>query len=204
MSRVKIIDIYNACHPLVGISTGILGDVFDDDFMQLYTENTKDLDEWLTERYYSFEVNNYFNRPKTAIISYQFFNFISVNRAKLTELYRLENIDDSKYSLYNNYDMTEHTTTTTKSDLGERTDISSVSPYDTGELSTAAANEMGSQHNEIEGEQDISRVGNIGIQTVSDMLGKHLDLFDRYTSFFEKMIDMFAGEYFYIGECDDN
>lgn len=200
MSRVKIIDVYKKCNPSATVHLPMLTLSGAYDWLPGYNTAYTILDRYVVERYKSFEVENIFDEDEQTLFYSLFDAFARVNNNKLKELFRMEGLDDSKYSLYNNYDMVETVESSSNSDLGARTDVTKVSPYDTGNFTNTGSQELGAQHNEIEGNQTTTRVGNIGTQTVSDILGKHDELFSRYISFFEKMIDMFAANYFYVGE----
>lgn len=202
MSRTKIIDIYKE---VIGQQTGnraMFGDSFPGtmEFMDAYLVEYNNFDRYFAHKYTTFEYEDILS-TSSPVSSFQndFFSFLTININKLKELYRMEVIDDTLYSLYNNYDMTETAHSEATIDTGSRTDTQSVNPYDGTTFTQSGQNEMGAQHNTSGGDSTLHRVGNIGVMTVSDMLTRHDELFSKYVSFYDKLFAMFADEYLYIG-----
>jgi hypothetical protein len=144
-------------------------------------------------------------------------SFLTINQKRYGELYRLHVLPDSAYDIVNNYSVTENSTRTitegarTDSDtaeLGEREDTgeNKISAYNSSEYQDA--NEVitttGAQENvvtSVKGEQEnsdvyeLTRAGNIGVQTPADVIGGHLDLWDRF-NFYKQIFDEIAKAYF--------
>lgn len=211
MDRISIKEIYNQreTHPTPD-TTVFITMLWDSlaalryPFLQFYRDNSPAIDKYFTRKYASFEYDPIFESDKKEI--HRFKEDVSaiteINANKFAELFRLENLDDEKYSLYNNYDMTETAHTSATADLGSRTDISSVSPYDTDTFSGNGKNELGAQLNTNVGDSTLTRVGNIGVMTVSDMIAKHEELFSKYISFYDRIFEIIARELLYVGEVD--
>lgn len=175
----------------------------------VYTEQTRiPLDRRFLMKYRSFV---YFNSSDSDYLNYTRFttdvrDHLIANAKKYDELYRIHNVDDDKYSLYDNYNMTETMDRDTTADLGQQVNGSnedlgsradsnshSVAPYDsdTTHLESANAQSYGAQHNTSSatfgerhdaGTEDytLTKVGNIGVQTVTDMLRKHKDFWTKW------------------------
>lgn len=173
-------------------------------FLEFYRSNINNIDKYFARKFASFEYDTIFESNASEISRFKedIAAITEINASKFTELFRLENLDDDKYSLYNNYDMTERAHTSATADLGSRTDISSVSPYDTNNFTPNGKSELGAQLNTNTDDSTLTRVGNIGVMTVSDMLAKHDDLFSRYISFYDKIFEVIVRELLYIGEVD--
>lgn len=133
------------------------------------------------------------------------------NAKRYEELWRINTIDDNQYSLYDNYNtkeiMDRDTTADTgaqhnssSDDYGSRTDSNtrSVAPYDSdvthiessngmskGAQHDSGTTDLGSRHDEGTENYTLTKVGNIGTTTVSDMITKHKRFWDNW-----KFIDM--------------
>lgn len=138
---------------------------------------------------------------------YQVYNHLLVYDKKYSELYRINVIDDTNYSLTNNYDMTEvmqkNTDAQSASINGQRTDINNMQTgsQNVGTVNKVSAFNSNNENTSTSGtstngsRQDISqftkgqqtdtehstgtenysltRKGNIGVMTATDMLDKH-------------------------------
>lgn len=211
MSRITIKELYKQkeTHPFpdVTVTITMLWDSFFASrypFLQAYRNSSDTFDKYFARKFASFEYDTIFESNSSEISRFKedIAAITTINAAKFNELFRLEELDDEKYSLYNNYDMTETAHTSATADLGTRTDITSVSPYDTDNFAPNGKSELGAQLNTNTGDSTLTRVGNIGVMTVSDMLEKHDDLFSRYISFYDKIFEVIVRELLYIGEVD--
>lgn len=138
------------------------------------------------------------------------YNHLMANKKKYDELYRIHVISDEEYSITDNYHITEtmdrDTTSTDDNVYGERIDTdvrgsqsntteSDVSPYDNenyfneGKVSDTIGSRTDSltkgQHTDAlanVGTEDytLTRRGNIGVQTGTEMLDKHNRYWDKY------------------------
>lgn len=177
----------------------------------VYTEQTRlPMDRRFLMKYRSFV---YFNSSDNSdYINYTRFttdvrDHLIANAKKYAELYRIHNVDDDKYSLYDNYNMTETMDRDTTAKLGEQinsgteslgarsdSNTHSVAPYDsdTTHIESGNALSYGAQQNtngmtygerNDSGTEDytLKKVGNIGTMTVTDMLRKHKDFWDKWT-----------------------
>lgn len=211
MSRITIKELYKQKEqhvaPDVTVTVPMLWDSIyatRHPFLEFYRNASNNIDKYFTRKFATFEYDTIFESSHSEL--YRFKEDIAaiteINANKFNELFRLENLDDEKYSLYNNYDMTERAHTSATADLGTRTDITSVSPYDTNNFAPNGKSELGAQLNTNTGDSTLTRVGNIGVMTVSDMLEKHDDLFSRYVSFYDKIFEVIVRELLYVGEVD--
>lgn len=138
------------------------------------------------------------------------YNHLLANKRKYEELYRIHVISDEDYSITDNYHITEtmdrDTTSTDDNVYGARTDTdvrgnqsntteSDVSPYDNenyfneGKVTDTIGSRTDSltkgQHTDAlanVGTEDyvLTRRGNIGVQTGTEMLEKHNRYWDKY------------------------
>lgn len=153
---------------------------------------------------------------------------LMLNDKKYSELYRIHVVDDEKYSLLDNYDMTEEmdrdTTSNNSNTYGQRTDQDNIGQQTTSEEHVIAAyndnqyqpdNEiMGSigarQDSHIKGSESdtlnntgtedytLHRYGNIGVATATDMMGKARDFWTIW-EFYEMIFRDIARELLMIG-----
>lgn len=151
-----------------------------------------------------------------------------LNEKKYSELYRINVIDDTKYSLLDNYDMTESmdrdTTSNNTNTYGQRTDQDNTGMQTYSEEKTVAAynessyqpdnNTTGStgsrQDSHIKGSQSdtlnntgtedytLHRYGNIGVSTATDMMAKAKDFWTVW-EFYEMIFRDIARELLMIG-----
>lgn len=180
---------------------------------------------------------------------YDVYALLQAHNKDFSELFRLVNVDDEKYSLYNNYDMVEkqsseheegktinkgaaedsttygefvetetgsnttgaQTNTTTNSDSAFN--ASTFTPTDQSEESLGEREDevdLTNTHNEHvdtynygareDGETGsgsssytLTRVGNIGVMTVSDMFKRHIEVWSEF-NFYNYVFDVIASE----------
>lgn len=146
------------------------------------------------------------------------YNHLLINSKKYSELYRINVISDNVYSLTDNYDVTEtmdkDISDSNENTYGERQDSNSntsgststgkVSPYDNenyyndNQLLEEGENEgsftKGEQSDTLNKtyteDYTLHRKGNIGVQTVTDMIRKHKDfwtVWDFYEMIFKEI-----------------
>lgn len=127
---------------------------------------------------------------------------LMLNDKKYSELYRINVINDENYSLTNNYDMTEtrngsgsvihgSRTDSSSATLGQQTVTGKVSPFDDSSFSNASENTSGQRIDSgsfTSGQQSdttsdsytLTRSGNIGTMTATDMLEKHSNYWTKF------------------------
>lgn len=174
------------------------------DFWQPYITNYDKYDALFRRMFVSFK---YFLQEDEADIEdvvtdfvNDVYNHLLANDKKYSELYRVLVLPDNKYSITDNYDVTEtmdrDTTSNNVNDYGQRSDSNgntstgSVSPYDNNtfnnstQVSDTGSFTKGSEHDTLDntGTEDytLHRVGNIGVMTITDMLKKHTDYWSDY------------------------
>lgn len=172
---------------------------FDADFWNEYKTNSDRYDALFRRMYHSFY---YFLQEDDESIEevtnnfiYDVYNHLLINAKKYSELYRINVVDDEHYDLTNNYDMTEVMNKTASQDIGQQqnnttiqngavTNQHYVSPYDSGSVTIESENRIGAQantsndtlgarHDGSAENYTLTRKGNIGVQTATDMLEKH-------------------------------
>ena len=186
-----------------------------------YENNASIYDRYILDTFRNFYYWVVFNGSTPAEVLEDFkeaiTSFLTINQKRYSELYRLHVLPDSAYDIVNNYSVTENSTRTitegarTDSDtaeLGEREDTgeNKISAYNS--TTYQDANEVitttGAQENvvtSVKGEQEnvdeyeLTRAGNIGVQTPADVIGGHLDLWDRF-NFYKQIFDEIAKAYF--------
>lgn len=186
-----------------------------------YENNTSIYDRYILDTFRNFYYWVVFNGSTSAEVLEDFkeaiTSFLTINQKRYSELYRLHVLPDSAYDIVNNYSVTENSTRTITE--GARTDSDTAelgAREDTGENKISAynsstyqdANEVitttGAQENvvtSVKGEQEnvdeyeLTRAGNIGVQTPADVIGGHLDLWDRF-NFYKQIFDEIAKAYF--------
>lgn len=149
------------------------------------------------------------------------YNHLLINDKKYNELYRVNVISDEIYSLTENYDITEtmdkDITDDDENTYGEREDSNSsevdntntgkVSPYDSNsfyndnelheEGETSGSFTKGQQIDTLNKtyaeDYTMRRHGNIGVQTVTDMLRKHKDFWSMW-EFYEYIFKEISNE----------
>lgn len=186
-----------------------------------YENNSSIYDRYILDTFRNFYYWVVFNGSTPAEVLEDFkeaiTSFLTINQKRYSELYRLHVLPNSAYDIVNNYSVTENSTRTitegarTDSDtaeLGEREDTgeNKISAYNS--TTYQDANEVitttGAQENvvtSVKGEQEnsdvyeLTRAGNIGVQTPADVIGGHLDLWDRF-NFYKQIFDEIAKAYF--------
>lgn len=161
---------------------------FDATFWNEYKTNYKQYDMLFNRYYFSF---HFFMQEcdesidsVTDNFTAEVYNHLLVNKKKYEELYRINVIDDEKYSLYNNYDIVETMDRDVSFDKGSMSvnGTSKIAPYDSDEFhndSSTATTESNRHDNGAE-DYTMKRTGNIGIQSVSDLLEKHKKFWSKW------------------------
>lgn len=180
-------------------------------FWNDYTANYQKYDKLFARLYSSFR---YFMQTEydtlqsvTSDFIDEVYNHLLINEKKYAELYRIEVIDDVKYSLTDNYDMTEimqkSTDNQNTATNGQRTDINNlqVGSQNSGgvnkvtgwnsaneNVDTSVTNQSGTRqdisqftkgqetdtsHGTGSENYTLTRKGNIGVMTATDMIDKH-------------------------------
>lgn len=190
----------------------------DEDFWKEYRLNHDNYDRVFRRLYKSFRFFDQEEDETIAEVTERFTQAVKdlllINRKRYEELFRIHEIDDDDYSLLNNYDMTETLTRSTSDVVGSRQDsanntrgshtdtsTNSVSPYDTSSFSNDSKLQMeygsgtdtstftaGQQTNTGSEQQTLTRKGNIGVMTGTDLLDKH----QKYWRYYEFYIAIFA------------
>lgn len=142
----------------------------------------------------------------------------------LNELWRVKVLPSTAYDLVNNYDMTEtlnennhhvdngrndSTTSTTGAQSNEVTN--KVSPYDSVNFNNESSvnNNIGERHDSISmayGQQitddtnshTLTRKGNIGVMTATDVMSKHVDFWSMF-DFYDYVFKIIARELLCVG-----
>lgn len=169
------------------------------DFWSEYVTNFSTYDALFNRAYTTFR---YFVDASTDIEEVQedftsaVLGHLIINRKKYEELYRVYTLADDNYSLTDNYDITEtmdrDTTGHIDDTYGSRNDSNSMTnkvvPYDTtSEYEDSSSSNSFSKGQELDnrvstGTEDytLHRKGNIGVQTVTDMITKHDTYWSKY------------------------
>lgn len=205
---------------------------FNADFWAAYKTNYATYDKLFCRLYRSWF---YFLQEHDETIAQITTNFTAdvyahllLNEKKYSELYRINVIDDTKYSLLDNYDMTESmdrdTTSNNTNTYGQRTDQDNIGLQTYNEEKTVAAynessyqpdnNTTGStgarQDSHIKGSQSdtlnntgtedytLHRYGNIGVATATDMMDKARKFWTVW-EFYEMIFRDIARELLMIG-----
>jgi hypothetical protein len=216
--RFKVEELYKTAKQssvtLLPVNTGFA-------WWEEYENNASIYDRYILDTFRNFYYWVVFNGTTPAEVLEDFkeaiTSFLTINQKRYSELYRLHVLPDSAYDIVNNYSVTENSTRTitegarTDSDtaeLGEREDTgeNKISAYNSSTYQDA--NEVitttGAQENvvtSVKGEQEnvdeyeLTRAGNIGVQTPADVIGGHLDLWDRF-NFYKQIFDEIAKAYF--------
>ena len=176
-------------------NTPLLSD-FNATFWLPYVSNYTRYDKLFNRKYKSFVY--YMSSDMTAEeaaadFTDEVYNHLLVNEKKYAELYRINVINDDNYSLTDNYDMTEHMNKATSGQAtsGERSDSISQTndsnnavtafnsdtehPTTAGSGTSTSAQTKGSQTDSNSGSEEytLTRKGNIGVMTATDMISKH-------------------------------
>ena len=158
-------------------------------------------------------------------------SILTMNRKRYEELYRIEVITDEDDPLTYNYDLTEVTGKQHQSNvkgsqentigqhtdtIGAQTNTHSVAPYneatfapESQDESTQRQDTIG-QHTDTEGartdtidtdEWTLTRKGNIGTMTASDLLEKHQKQWASTFKFMELIFDDIQKQLLLVGDC---
>lgn len=177
---------------------------YSSDFWAEYITNHEKYDKLFRRLYLSFKYFMQEDDESISEITTDFiddvYNHLLVNDRKYSELYRIHVLPDTDYSLTDNYSITEimdkDTTSNDDNVYGSRTDTTDntstgyVAPYDSNNFSenTQVVDDIdftkGQQRDDLDNtyteDYTLTRKGNIGVQTVSDMLEKHRKLWTSY------------------------
>ena len=186
-----------------------------------YENNSSIYDRYILDTFRNFYYWVVFNNSTPAEVLADFkeaiVSFLTINQKRYAELYRLHVLPNSAYDIVNNYSVTENSTRTIvegeRSDnqattIGARVDTSEaeISAFNSSDYQDAnkTTNNTGAQTSSeslSKGEQEntdtyeLTRAGNIGVQTPADVIGGHLDLWDRF-NFYKQIFDEIAKNYF--------
>ena len=188
-----------------------------------YVENYEKYDAVFKRLYYSFYYFMQSHEETIDEVADNFAddvkNLLMVHDKELAELYRVKDQALDAYGLTDNYDMTETMQKTTGETLGSRSDSYSdslgaqsnsstgkVSPYDSenffndnnlqtslGARSDSGSNTKGQQINSGSENYSLTRKGNIGVSTATDMMKKHVDFWESF-NFYHYVFSLIARE----------
>ena len=158
-------------------------------------------------------------------------SILTMNRKRYEELYRIYVVTDEDDPLTYNYDLTETTGAQHQSNvkgsqentigqhtdtIGAQTNTHSVAPYneatfapESQDVSAQRQDTIG-QHTDTEGartdtidtnEWTLTKRGNIGVQTASDMLRLHTDFWTKTYKFMELIFDDIQKQLLLVGDC---
>jgi len=193
-----------------------------------YVTHSDDYDLVFRRLYYSFIYFMQSKDETTAEIVDNFVtdvqNILRVHSKEFEQLWRVHTLNKNAYGLTDNYDMTEELTKYTGETLGSRTDSTSlttgaqisgttskVAPYDSGnfsnhndvEVNSGARSDStsatyGTQTNTGSENYTLTRKGNIGVMTSSDVIKKHIDLWESF-NFYHYVFGVIARELLTVG-----
>lgn len=202
---------------------------FNADWWADYVEHSSDYDMVFRRLYYSFM---YFMQSKNETIAEVTENFIAdvanilrVHSKEFEQLWRVHTINKEAYGLTDNYDMTEHLEKETGDTYGSRSDsqttgaqtsstTTKVAPYDSetfynnndASVSSGAredSQQYGEQTNSSTEEYTLTRKGNIGVMTSSDVIQKHIGLWENF-NFYHYVFGVIAKELLTVGGMYDD
>ena len=158
-------------------------------------------------------------------------SILTMNRKRYEELYRIYVVTDEDDPLTYNYDMTETTgkqkQTNKKGEqtnvigahtdtIGQQTNTHSVAPYndstfapESQDVAEQRQDTIGG-HSDTEGERTdtvetdewkLTRRGNIGVQTTSDIMRLHQDFWSKTYKFMELIFDDIQKQLLLVGDC---
>lgn len=196
---------------------------FSADWWAEYLENYGQYDKVFRRLYYSFLYFMQSTQESTEEVADNFTedveNILMVHAHEFAELYRVHAQELNAYKLTDNYDMEEKLTKTTGEILGQRSDsytnntgaqtnstTGKVSPYDSetfyndnslqtsiGARSDGGSAITGSQTNSGTENYTLTRKGNIGVSTATDMMRKHVDFWENF-NFYHYVFGIIAKE----------
>ena len=203
---------------------------FNADWWADYVAHSSDYDLVFRRLYYSFM---YFMQSKDETIEEVTTNFIAdvanilrVHSKEFEQLWRVASIPKEDYSIIDNYDMTETMDRDTGETLGTRSDSQTIgqqisgtttkkAPYDSETFynendvdmtagSRSDSQTYGSQSNTGTEDYTLTRRGNIGTMTSSDVIKKHIELWESF-NFYHYVFGVIAKELLTVGGVyDDN
>ena len=214
---------YAADHDLALLSE------FNADWWADYVAHSSDYDLVFRRLYYSFM---YFMQSKDESIAEVTENFIEdvenilrVHSKEFEQLWRVHTINKEAYGLTDNYDMREVMARTTGDTIGSRSDsqtigaqtsgtTTKVAPYDSetfynnndAQISSGArsdSQQYGSQVNSGSENYTLTRKGNIGTMTSSDVIQKHIGLWESF-NFYHYVFGVIAKELLTVGGMYDD
>ena len=202
---------------------------YDADWWEEYVANSADYDLVFRRLYYSFM---YFMQSQDETIAEVTDNFIQdvenilrVHDKEFEQLYRVNELEKDAYGLTDNYDMTEKMDRDTGETLGTRSDsqtigqqisgtITKKAPYDSEtfynendvDMTSGARSDSqtyGSQSNTGTEDYTLTRKGNIGVMTSSDVIKKHIELWESF-NFYHYVFGVIARELLTVGGVYDD
>lgn len=193
-----------------------------------YVAHSDDYDLVFRRLYYSFIYFMQSKDETTAEVVDNFVtdvqNILRVHSKEFEQLWRVHTLNKEAYGLTDNYDMTEELTKYTGETLGSRTDSTSlttgaqitgttskVAPYDSnnfsnhndvevnaGARSDSTSATYGTQTNTGSENYTLTRKGNIGVMTSSDVIKKHIELWESF-NFYHYVFGVIARELLTVG-----
>ena len=202
---------------------------FNADWWAEYVAHSGDYDLVFRRLYYSFM---YFMQSRDETIAEVTENFISdvenilrVHSKEFEQLYRVHTLNKEAYGLTDHYDMREVMAKTTGDTIGSRSDsqtigaqtsgtTTKVAPYDSetfynnndAQISSGARSDSqtyGSQVNSGSENYTLTRKGNIGVMTSSDVIQKHIGLWESF-NFYHYVFGVIAKELLTVGGTYDD
>ncbi len=216
--RFKVEELYKTAKQS---NTSLLPINMNYDWWEEYENNASIYDRYILDTfrnfYYWVVFNNSTSEEVLADFKLAVISFLTINQKRYSELYRLHVLPNDAYDIVNNYSVVEGSKRTTTegartdedtANLGAREDSgeNKISAYNSTTYQDAnkVINNTGAQENvvtSVKGEQinvdeyELTRAGNIGVQTPADVIGGHLDLWDRF-NFYKQIFDEIAKAYF--------
>lgn len=220
-------DMYNYAH---NNNKKLLSD-YPAEFWEDYLEHSSRYDKLFRRMFLSFKYFLQYEGASVGEITDEFidevYNHLMLNDKKYSELFRVNVVSDTDYSILDNYNVTEvmdkdaskddmvtlgQRTDTTTTDTGAQTSTQTnkVSPFDSenfyGDNSSSLDNgarhdtvtavkglEEDSSNSQYEENYTLTKKGNIGIQTATDIMGKHKQFWTMW-QFYEYIFKDIASE----------
>ena len=202
---------------------------FNADWWADYVAHSSDYDLVFRRLYYSFM---YFMQSKDETIAEVTENFIEdvenilrVHSKDFEQLYRVNELQKNAYGLTDNYDMTEIMARTPGDTIGSRSDSQTIGAQTSGtttkvapddsetfynnndaQISSGArsdSQQYGSQTNSGSENYTLTRKGNIGVMTSSDVIQKHIGLWESF-NFYHYVFGVIAKELLTVGGMYDD
>ncbi len=217
-------DIYNQCtteeRPMLS--------TFNADWWADYVTDYAKYDKVFRRLYFSFYYFMQSSTETAAQVAENFTedveNILMVHAEEFAQLFRVQDQALDAYGLTDNYDMKETLSRTTGETLGQRQDSYSasngaqtnsttgkVAPYDSetfyndnsvqtsiGARSDSGTETKGSQTNSGTESHTLTRKGNIGVSTATDMMKKHVDFWESF-NFYHYVFSIIAKELLTVG-----